>query len=68
VRPPELSYPDVCPRLETSGAAFLDLLRSIRKIPAVNTPSSPPGCATLAVAPGQRRLLRELMQHHVEGR
>jgi uncharacterized radical SAM protein YgiQ len=60
--------PDVCPMLETSGAPFLELLRSIRRVPGVKHAFVASGLRhDLLLLPGQRRLLRELMQHHVGG-
>jgi len=61
-------YPEVCSHLETSGADYLHLLRSVRKVPGVKHAFVASGLRyDLLTLPGQRRLLRELMQHHVGG-
>ncbi len=60
--------PDVCPHLEAGGARFLKLLRQVRKLPGVKHAFVASGLRhDLLLLPGQRRLLRELMQHHVGG-
>jgi uncharacterized radical SAM protein YgiQ len=65
---PSCLTPDVCPHLETSGVPFLELLRSSRKVQAVKHAFVASGLRhDLLLLPGQRRLLRELMQHHVGG-
>ncbi len=65
---PSCLTPDVCQHLDTSGAPYLELLRSIRRIPGVKHAFVASGLRhDLLLLPGQRRLLRELMQHHVGG-
>jgi uncharacterized radical SAM protein YgiQ len=60
--------PDACPELGTSGAPFLELLRAVRKVPGVKHVFVASGLRhDLLMMPGQRRLLRELLQHHVGG-
>ena len=61
-------HPDVCMHLDTSGAGYLKLLRAIRKTPGVKHVFVASGLRyDLLTQPSQRRLLRELMQHHVGG-
>ncbi|GAB4257642.1 MAG: YgiQ family radical SAM protein [Deferrisomatales bacterium] len=65
---PSCLTPDVCPMLETSGAPFLELLREVRRVPGVKHAFVASGLRhDLLLLPGQRRLLRELLQHHVGG-
>lgn len=65
---PSCLTPDVCPQLETSGAAYLELLRTVRRVPGVKHAFVASGLRhDLLMLPGQRRLLRELLQHHVGG-
>ncbi len=60
--------PDPCPLLEPSGAAYLELLRGVRKVPGVKHAFVASGLRhDLLGHPAQRRLLRELMQYHVGG-
>ncbi len=61
-------HPDVCMHLDTSGADYLNLLRAVRRVPGVKHAFVASGLRyDLLTLPGQRRLLRELMQHHVGG-
>ncbi|MFU8858430.1 MAG: YgiQ family radical SAM protein [Deferrisomatales bacterium] len=65
---PSCLTPDVCPQLETSGAPYLELLRAVRRVPGVKHAFVASGLRhDLLLAPSQRRLLRELLQHHVGG-
>lgn len=65
---PSCLTPDVCPQLETSGAPYLDLLRAVRRVAGVKHAFVASGLRhDLLLEPSQRRLLRELMQHHVGG-
>lgn len=60
--------PEVCSHLETSGAPFLELLRRVRRTKGVKHCFVASGLRhDLLLLPNQRRLLRELMQHHVGG-
>ncbi|MHB8765743.1 MAG: YgiQ family radical SAM protein [Deferrisomatales bacterium] len=65
---PSCLVPDVCPLLETSGGSYLELLRSVRRVSGVKHAFVASGLRyDLLMMPGQRRLMRELMQHHVGG-
>jgi uncharacterized radical SAM protein YgiQ len=65
---PSCLVPDVCEHLEVSGARYLELLRAVRKLRGVKHAFVASGLRhDLLLHPGQRRLLRELMQHHVGG-
>ncbi len=65
---PSCLTPDVCPNLETSGAPYLGLLRAVRRVSGVKHAFVASGLRhDLLLEPSQRRLLRELMQHHVGG-
>ncbi len=65
---PSCLVPEVCPHLETSGAPFLELLRRVRRVKGVKHCFVASGLRhDLLLLPNQRRLLRELMQHHVGG-
>lgn len=65
---PSCLTPEVCPHLEASGAPYLELLRSVRRVSGVKHAFVASGLRhDLLLLPGQRRLLRELMQHHVGG-
>lgn len=60
--------PDVCPDLEASGSPYLELLRAVRRLPGVKHAFVASGLRhDLLLLPAQRRLLREVMQHHVGG-
>ncbi len=65
---PSCLVPDQCQHLETSGAPYLKLLRAVRRVPGVKHAFVASGLRhDLLLADDQRRLLRELLQHHVGG-
>ncbi len=65
---PSCLVPDVCPHLETSGSRYLELLRAVRRVAGVRHAFIASGLRhDLLLRPNQRRLLREVLQHHVGG-
>lgn len=61
-------YPEVCKNLETSGAPYLELLRSVRRVQGVKHLFIASGLRhDLLVLGPQRRLFREIVQYHVGG-
>lgn len=67
-RRPSCLAPEICPNLDAPGAPLLELLRAVRRVPGVKHAFVASGLRhDLLLLPGQRRLLRELMQHHVGG-
>jgi uncharacterized radical SAM protein YgiQ len=65
---PSCLTPQVCPHLEVSGADYLNLLRVARRVKGVKHVFTASGIRhDMVTLPPQRRLFRELLQHHVGG-
>jgi uncharacterized radical SAM protein YgiQ len=61
-------YPDVCPNLDTSHRALIELMRAVRRVPAIRHAFVTSGIRfDLALAGGGDAYLSELAQHHVCG-